>query len=91
MAENTSWRGGSSKRYVAIEALGRKAGPDCVPFLESLRPWVGIDPNPDHIQQRFVKEFAAKAIRAIRQRHWNRDQAGEPSTGGTPKDRPPQP
>jgi len=82
MAANTSWTEGQYRRYAAIEALGRKAGPDCIPFLESLRPWDGIDPNPDHIQQRYVKEYAGKAIVAIHQRHWKRDRTAEPPARG---------
>jgi len=77
MAANTSWKEGQSRRYAAIEALGRKAGPDCIPFLESLRPWDGIDQNPEHIQQRYVKEYASKAIVAIRQCHWERDRTAD--------------
>lgn len=89
MAANTSWVEGRYRRYAAIEVLGRKAGPDCIPFLESLRLWDGIDPNPNHIQQRYVKEYASKAIVAIRQRHWKHDRT-EPSAGGDAADRAPQ-
>jgi hypothetical protein len=81
-AANTSWVEGRYRRYAAIEALGRKAGPDCIPLLESLRPWDGIDRNPDHIQQRYVKEFASRAIAAIRQHHWKHDETAEPMAGG---------
>lgn len=86
IATDTSWIDGHDRRYAAIDALGRKAGPDCIPLLESLRPWEGIDPNPDNIQQRFVKEHASKAILAIRQRHWKYGQTAEPLTGGNAED-----
>jgi hypothetical protein len=77
IAADTSWAAGKYRRYAAIEALGRKTGPDSIPFLESLRPWEGIDPNPDHIQQRYVREYASKAIVTIRQRHWEHDTAAD--------------
>lgn len=76
IAANPSWAEGNNndRRYSAIAMLGQKAGPDCIPFLEALKPWEGIDPNPNSIQQKYVKEFAQEAVVAIRQRCWR--QAG---------------
>lgn len=75
MAADPLWSSSShaGRRYAAIEALGSKGDVKLIPFLQSLRPWEGIDANPEHIQQKYLKEYAENAVRAIRRRHWQQD------------------
>jgi len=78
MAADPSWSH-ANRRYAAIVALGCKGDLALIPFLESLRPWEGLDANPEHLQQKILREEAEKAALAIRLRNWQQDGAAAPA------------
>ncbi|MBC7817716.1 MAG: hypothetical protein IAG10_12555 [Planctomycetaceae bacterium] len=91
IAADTDWKAGMYRRYPAIEQIGRRGGPEMIPFLKSLKPWQSDHPNNDkHVEGQnnvILPEQVGRAVAAIEARHDsaatkndNREGSTEPRT-----------
>ncbi|GEM_PF-6925669 len=86
IALDDEWDPNRKLRYEAIRALGRTAGVEVIPQLETLRPWRTTGPGAVHHhsianldefvagQQRQLRQFVRQAIAEIKARHWSATQ-----------------